>query len=149
VLSNCLHLGIQVLLLIAAVLVFGLDANIQWLWLPVLWLFEVIFVCGLALLTSAINVYIRDVRYVVESVNTIMFWLVPIFYSFAAIPDRYKPIYEINPVASVVNALRHILLEATAPPASTLIRLPVVSLLTLALGLLVFRRMKGAFYEHI
>jgi lipopolysaccharide transport system permease protein len=149
VLSSCLHLGIQILLLLSAVLIFGLRANIQWLWLPVLWGFEVVFVCGLALMTSAINVYIRDMRYVVESVNTVMFWLVPICYPFALIPEKFKPIYEINPLASLVNALRYVLLEAKAPPVSTLIKLPAVSLFMLAAGLVVFRRMKGSFYEHI
>jgi homopolymeric O-antigen transport system permease protein len=149
VLSTCLHLGIQILLLISATLIFGLGANIQWLWLPLLWFFEVVFVCGLAFLTSAINVYIRDMRYVVESMNTILFWLVPICYPFAMIPEKYRPIYEVNPIASLVNALRYVLLEAKAPPPSTLWRLPAVSFFMLALGLFVFRRMKGAFYEHI
>lgn len=149
VLSNCLHLFIQILLLLSAALLFGLKPNVQWLWLPVIWLFEVIFVCGLALFTSAVNVYIRDMRYVVESLNTVMFWLVPIFYSFAMIPQQYRGIYEVNPVASVVNALRKVLLEAKAPPISTLVNLPAVSLLTLLIGYLAFRRMQREFYDHI
>ena len=149
VLSNCLHLLIQILLLLFAVLVFGDGINIQWLWLPVVWIFEIVFVCGLALITSTLNVYIRDTRYVVESTNTLLFWLVPIFYSFDIIPSKYREIYEINPVAALVMCLQKILIQATPPLTSTLFRLAAVSFAMLGLGLLIFRWGKGAFYEHI
>ena len=149
VLSSCLHLGIQILLLLLAVLAFGLGVNIQWLWLPLVWALEIVFVCGLALLTSAINVYIRDMRYVVESVIMVMFWLVPIFYGFENIPPKYAYIYELNPVAALILALRSILLRAAAPHTATVLKLAVVSAMVFAIGWLAFRRMKDSFYEHI
>lgn len=149
VLSNCLHLLIQILLLLSAVLAFGGHVNIQWLWLPVVWGCEIVFVCGLALITSTLNVYIRDTRYIVESTNTVLFWIVPIFYSFDIIPAKYADVYQLNPVAAMVLCLRNILLGAIPPPGSTFIKLSVVSFVTLALGLMVFRWGKSAFYEHI
>jgi ABC-type polysaccharide/polyol phosphate export permease len=149
VLSNCLHLLIQILLLLSAVLAFGGRVNVYWAWLPFVWLFEVVFVCGIALITSTLNVYIRDTKYVVESVTTLLFWLVPIFYSFDIIPKQYADVYQLNPVAALVLCLRNILLAAIPPPTSTIVKLCAVSVLTLAVGLLVFRRGKNAFYEHI
>src|ERR1044071_4390283 len=50
VLSNCIHLVIPILLLIAAVLGFGGRPNVQWFWLPLVWLLEIVFVCGLSLI---------------------------------------------------------------------------------------------------
>jgi ABC-type polysaccharide/polyol phosphate export permease len=149
VLSNCLHLLIQILLLLTGVLAFGGKVNAQWIWLPVVWICEIVFVCGLALITSTLNVYIRDTRYIVESVNTLLFWLVPIFYSFDIIPQKYADVYQLNPVAAMVLCLRNILIAAIPPPTSTFIKLMAVSFTTLLLGLLVFRRGKNAFYEHI
>jgi len=149
VLSIAVHLIIQILLLLGSALLFGRGPNIQWFWLPLVWGLEIIFVCGLALVTSTINVYVRDTRYIVEAINTISFWLVPIFYSFDRIPARFASIYQLNPVAALVLCLRNILLTATAPPNSTLLRLAGVSCAMFAVGLLVFRQGKRSFYDHI
>jgi lipopolysaccharide transport system permease protein len=149
VLSNCIHLMIQIALLLTAALAFGFGVNINWFWLPVVWALEIVFVCGLAFATSAVNVYVRDTRYVVESVNAVLFWLVPIFYSFAVVPPRYREVYQFNPVAALVLSLRNIILEGTAPPAATLLKLTAVSFATLISGWAVFRRMRPTFFEHI
>jgi lipopolysaccharide transport system permease protein len=149
VLSNCIHLVIQIGLLLACALIFGGHVSIQWLWLPLLWLLEIVFVCGLALLTSSINVYVRDTRYIVESINTVLFWLVPIFYGFEAVPRQLVEFYQFNPIAALVLCMRHILLQATAPPMATILKLGAVAFVTLAFGTFVFRNCKDAFYEHI
>ena len=118
VLSNCVHLLIQFCLLVAIALFFHLPPARSWLWLPVVWSLYMIFVCGLALGASAVNVFIRDTRYVVESFNLVLFWLVPIFYPFDIIPAKYADIYRFNPVAALVMAMRNIMIDHHAPAAS-------------------------------
>jgi ABC-type polysaccharide/polyol phosphate export permease len=149
VLGNCLHLLIQIGLLLAFALAFGLGINRYWLWLPVVWGLEIAFVCGLSLISSAINVYVRDVRYVVESANTLLFWLVPIFYSFGSIPERFHVIYRFNPVAALVFALRNILIESSPPAPSLLINLTGISVVTLAVGFAVFGKLQSEFYDYL
>lgn len=149
VLSNCLHLLIQILLLLFLIVAFGNGVNIQWVWLPLLWILEIIFVCGLSLITSTINVHIRDTRYVVESINSVLFWLVPIFYSFDFIPKRYAEYYQFNPLAAMVLCLRAILLNHQSPHPGTLLKLAAVSCGMFVVGLVVFRKWKHTFYEYI
>ncbi|MBV8731276.1 MAG: ABC transporter permease [Acidobacteriia bacterium] len=149
VLSCCTNLVIQICLLLVLVLVFGKAPNRYWLWLPFIWAMEVVFVSGLSLITSALDVYVRDMRYVIESFNTVLFWLVPIVYSFSMIPPHYKGIYELNPVAALVLAMRNILLDATPPPTTLLIKLPLSAISLFAAGWLLFGRLKSGFYDHL
>lgn len=149
VLSNCLHALIQIALLITLTLAFGFPVTRYWLLLPLVWALFVVFVCGLALAFSTLYIFVRDTRYFVDSFNTVLFYLVPVFYSFAIIPARYKEIYQLNPVAAMIMAFRDILLEAKAPPSTLLIKLTIVSFVTLGAGFVIFRRFSKRFYDYL
>ena len=149
VLANSLHFVIQIGLLVLLALAAGYPVNVYWLLLPIIFVLEIVFVCGLSLVTSALDVYFRDIRYVVESTNTVLFWLVPIFYSFAMIPNEYRALYQFNPVAAVVMACREIIMEARMPAESLMIKLTAVSLLFLGFGFILFRRLKSNFADYL
>jgi ABC-type polysaccharide/polyol phosphate export permease len=149
VLSNAVHLMIQVALLIAFTFFYGFHPTRFWFWLPLVWGLYMAFVCGLALGSSAVNVFIRDTRYLVDSFNLVLFWLVPIFYSFAIIPQKYAEIYKFNPVAALVMAMRNILIEGIPPPMSLVRNLALAASVSIAIGFGIFERLKNRFYEHI
>ncbi len=149
VLASCIHFSIQIALLLAIVLWAGYKVNLYWLLLPVVFGLEVVFVCGLSLISSALDVYFRDVRYVVESANTVLFWLVPIFYDFTRVPSQFHELYQFNPIAAVVLACRNILMEAKAPPPMLLYKMAFVSAFVLGVGLLVFGRLKRKFADYL
>jgi ABC-type polysaccharide/polyol phosphate export permease len=149
VLSSVVHLLIQVALLLTVVLASGIRPNWNWPWLLFVWTFAVAFVCGLSLIFAALNVYIRDIRYVVESINVVLFWLVPIIYDFKIIPPEYREIYLFNPVAALVLACRYILLDGLAPPTTLLYKLVLSSIGMLIVGLFVFHRLQKRFYNYL
>jgi ABC-type polysaccharide/polyol phosphate export permease len=148
VLGTCVNLSSQAALLLALV-AFTVGVNRYWFWLLVIWPLEIVFVMGAVLIFSALNVYIRDIRYVVESANVVMFWLVPIFYKFDSVPSRYQEVYQYNPIAAVVLASRNILLEGVAPSPTLVIKLAAGSLCMCFAGVLVFRRLQGGFYNYL
>jgi lipopolysaccharide transport system permease protein len=86
---------------------------------------------------------------VVESANTIMFWMVPIFYAFTMIPAAYSDLYQLNPLAALILALRNILLEAQPPRWQLMVKLTSVSIGMFLVGLMVFRRLKSRFYDYL
>jgi ABC-type polysaccharide/polyol phosphate export permease len=112
-------------------------------------LLQIVFVCGAALLCSALDVYYRDVRYVVESTNLVLFWLVPIFYGFEDIPADYAWFYQLNPIAAVILITRRILLEGSSPEFGTLVKLALVSVVTLVVGYFTFRSIQKDFSDYL
>ena len=149
VLGNSIHLLIQFCLLVGFVLASGYGVNRHWLWLPLIWLLDIAFVLGLVLMCSALAVYVRDTRYVVESINTVLIWFVPVFYSFKDVPAAYAPIYQLNPVAALVMAMRNILMDGVAPPSTLLLKLALGSMAALVFGWAVFSRLKRHFYNYL
>lgn len=147
VLAQSLHFLIQMGLLLIFALALGLPMTRLWLWILPIALLELVSVSGMALLCSALDVYLRDTRYVVDSTVTVLFWLTPIFYPFDLIPARYRLIYELNPIASAVICLRNVLLDVK-PPTVFGTGL-MVAILMFSIGVGVFGRLKGQFGDHL
>ncbi len=149
VLSAGLHLLIQIGLLLAMTLIKGHGINWHWLWMPVIWAIGIVFVIGLVLLCSALDVFIRDMRYLVESMISLLFWFMPIFYSADVIVPRHKPWWELNPFTILILSQRSILMDAQNPDMRLLLKMAAVAVVTLAAGWIVFRRLEPKFYDQL
>lgn len=147
VLGSAVHYLLQIaLLLIVVGIVRGV--SFQWLWLPVIVTLQVAFVCGVSLITSALNVYYRDMQYLVQAINMVLFWIIPIFYGFDQVDSSIAWLYEINPVAAVILITRRVLLYQI-DPGTTLIKMAVVTILTLWAGYVVFTRLEKDFADYL
>jgi ABC-type polysaccharide/polyol phosphate export permease len=79
----------------------------------------------------------------------VLFWLVPIFYSWEIIPKKYAAVYRFNPVAALALAMRNILIDRQPPPATLILNMVIASAVSLGIGLIVFGKLKRRFYEYI
>lgn len=102
-----------------------------------------VLACALAAAVwlSALNALYRDIGYVVPFALQIGFFLTPVIYeSTEVIPDRWRWLYDLNPLSTAISGLRWSLLGAEPPPfPSTALSLLIVALL-LGSGLVYFRR---------
>jgi ABC-type polysaccharide/polyol phosphate export permease len=110
---------------------------------------EIIFMCGLSLITAALDIYYRDMRYLVECSGLLMFWGVPIFYTVEMIPGHLQWLYLLNPIAAVAAIDRQVMFAATAPSLALLAQLCAVSVLALLLGFAVFRRLERNLADYL
>jgi ABC-type polysaccharide/polyol phosphate export permease len=149
VLSVFVHALIQVGLLVVLALGYGKFPHAGWIWLPIIWGLLIIAAVGLAMLFSCINVYIRDTRYVVESANTVMFWVVPIFYPISMVPPNWRPIYLMNPLAAGIVAIRTVILDGGSPAPMVMAQLAGTAVVLFVMGWFTFRSLKAGFYNYL
>jgi len=112
------------------------------------WLLLFAFTLGLAWFTSALNVFVRDLAVVLAQILTLWFYLTPIFFPRAMVPDRFLGAVAVNPMAAFVDSFRAALVPgAAAPLASWLV--PLAAGLALALGAIVFARLERPFQDYL
>jgi homopolymeric O-antigen transport system permease protein len=116
--------------------------------LPVFLVLALATALAVGLWLSALNVQYRDVRYTIPFLT--QFWLIatPIAYSASLIPDNWRVLYELNPMAGVVEGFRWALLGKPIEPMLLLISAGAV-LGLLALGIIYFRRMERGFADVV
>jgi ABC-type polysaccharide/polyol phosphate export permease len=149
ILANAIHFAFQVVVLLLLALATGISPAGTWLLLPFVSVLYLVFLAGAVLLFSSLNVYYRDVRYIVESFSAILFWFVPIFYPETAIPSDMRPLFEYNPVAATVFLFREIVLNADVPAAGLWFKLAATAGLFLSLGFATFQSLQSRFYEKV
>ncbi len=95
---------------------------------------------------AALNVEYRDVRYVLPF--AIQFWMfaTPIAYPASLVPEQWRPLFGLNPMATVVEGFRWALLGTPLPSAMAYVSCAAVAVVLVA-GLAYFRRMEGTFAD--
>ena len=111
--------------------------------LPGFFLLGMITALGCALWLSALNAIYRDVRYVVPFL--IQFWMFasPVAYSTVLVPQRWRWIYGLNPMAGVIEGFRWALTGRGLAPGPLIAASAAAVILVLVSGFSYFRRMEG------
>jgi lipopolysaccharide transport system permease protein len=104
---------------------------------------------AVSLWLAALNVRYRDVRHVIPFLIQIWLFATPIAYSASLVPERWRALYGLNPMAGVVDGFRWALLGRTEPPGALVALSGLSVVVILAGGLFYFRRMERSFADTI
>ena len=103
-------------------------------------LLQLVFTCGLGLVLAIAYVHARDTRHLVEVALQIWFWLTPIVYSLALVPDRLRAVIAWNPMSWYVEAYHAAVVGERWPEPTSLAVMVALSASSALAGLLVFTR---------
>ena len=116
---------------------------------PVMILPMFLFAAGWAMLVSALSVFFRDLQYILEIVLQAAFYVTPILYRAESVPEKYRWIVSINPLAKFIHLFRLVAYDGLVPGASVYF----VSLFTGAamflLGWYIFHRLQKKFIYYL
>ena len=126
---------------------FSLNLTTNVLWLPLFLLLAIVTAMGVGLWLSAMNVQFRDVRYVVPFLTQLWLFATPITYPSSLIPEPWRVLYGLNPMAGVVEGFRWALLNTDSTPGPILVASVVASIILLISGAYYFRRMEKTFAD--
>ena len=152
-LSKCLFVGINFLLtlipLYAIILITGTPFNIYHLLLPYAFICLFIFTLGMGLILSAVSVFLRDMFYIYGILMTIWMYITPIMYDIKMISAEYQTFFKLNPLYHYINFARQIILYNEVPTPFTFAVCAGSALITLLIGVIVFRKTQDKFIYYI
>jgi lipopolysaccharide transport system permease protein len=129
--------------------IYGIRPGLAALWLPVLMLLAVLTALGVGLWMSALNALYRDVRYVVPFL--IQFWMFasPVAYPSSLVPQRWRWLYGLNPMAGVIDGFRWALTGHGQAPGPLQLASTAAVVVVFVGGLFFFQRMEGAIADRV
>lgn len=149
VLSCLLHFLITFFFVFPFLMVYGYFPNWALFTLPLIILLQSGFIFGLSLFLSSIHVRFRDIRYILDVILVVWFWMTPIAYPMTLIPDQYLFYYKLNPMTLFVMAYREVLLNGGLPMAKHWIAILLATLGSLALGYVPYLSLRKRLAEEI
>lgn len=128
----------------------SIDLGWSLLSLPFFTLLALTTSLAVGLWLSALNVQYRDVRFVVPIVVQLWMYVSPVIYSSTNIPARWRSLYAVNPMVSVVDGFRWALLGNNQPAPGPMLWVSLVSVAALLVGgLLYFKRQEKTFADLV
>lgn len=148
VIAAFVDFAIAAALFFVLMLAYGAPVTLSILWLPVLVILQLLLALGISLFGSALFVAYRDLRFVVPLALQLWMYVSPVAYSFSSVPERFRPLYMVNPMAGIVDAYRRVVLGMT-PQWQYLVPEAVLIVAIFLLGFYYFKRKEASFADII
>jgi lipopolysaccharide transport system permease protein len=149
VLSGLVDFAIGFAVLVAMTLGYHMHPGVAMLWLPLMLLLAIATALGVGLWLSALNALYRDVRYIMPFL--IQFWMFasPVAYPSTLVPERWRWLYGLNPMAGVIDGFRWALTGHGQPPGLLMLASAAGVSVVLLGGFFFFQRMEGTVADRV
>ena len=147
--SAGINLGFSTLALYVIIFIQGIPLNLCHLLIPVLYIMLAFFALGIGLILSALMVFFRDMQFIYNVLIMLWTYLTPLFYSIDIVPERFLPIYKLNPMLHYVTFFRTLVLSGTVPDIYEFLWCFGYAVLFMLIGILIYKKTKKNFILYI
>lgn len=130
-------------------LLFDVRLSVTAITLPLVMATQASLLLGLIYIAATLNVFFRDMQYIVRHLLTMTFYLTPILYDFARIPPQFHWILRVNPMTTVIDSYRRALFFGTWPNWRNLGLVMALGAVLMAVGMALFSARKESFAENL
>jgi lipopolysaccharide transport system permease protein len=147
-LSSVVDMLLGFVIILGALAYFSVVPSVQLLLLPFFLAILAASTLGIGLTLAAINVRFRDVGYIVPFALQLLLFVSPIVYPASIMPEAWRPLYSINPMVGLIEAVRWSVI-GTEPDWHMVAISATCSIVLLVLGMIIFARAERAFADVI
>lgn len=147
--AGLINFLISCVIILLFVLFGGIGFSIQLLWLPLIAIIQSALSLGLLFILSAINVYVRDIEYLVGFLLNLLFYATPILYTADMFPESIRWVLYLNPMTTIIESYRNVFYYQQSPALTSLMIVFAVSFMILIIGYLIFKKLERGFAEEV
>lgn len=149
VLFSLLNLLISLIPLFIMVVITGESLSFSLLLMPLVLGMLFLFCLGMSFMMASANVFFRDTRFLWGVVSMLWLYLTPIFYPVTIIPETYRWVFHMNPMFQFITFMRIIIMDGVSPGINTYLGCFLSALISMGIGLFVFRKSQNQFILHL
>lgn len=147
--ANLLNYLLSVPILILFVYIFKMRLGLPFLYFPLLIAVEFFFIAGVALFFSALNVFYRDIQYIIFNLTTFLFFSMPVMYFDNQLPLKIRRLIYLDPVAYIMKCFQDIFYFNMFPRFTFVLAILFISLIFFIAGYAYFAARKELFSEFV
>ena len=117
------------------------------LYLPIVITPYILFILGLSWILASLGVFLRDVSQFIGMMLNVLLFMSPIFYPITAIPEKYRFIFQLNPLTLVIDQARLVMYWGNQPDFLSVLLLFLFSLSIYYLGFVWFQKTRKGFSD--
>lgn len=149
VIGGLVDFAIAFVLLLILLVVYESAPTLKLFLLPFFLIFAMLTALALSLWLSALNVQYRDVNNALPFFTQVLMFISPVAYPASVIPEKWQMVYALNPMATVINGFRWVLLEGQPSPGIYSLISVAVVFVALTGGLYFFRWQEDRFADVV
>ena len=147
--SGLINFLISCLIILIFVIFGGLGITWHLVFLPFIIIVQYLFTLALIFVLSAVNVYVKDVEYIVAFIINMLFYATPILYTTEMFSGPILWLFRLNPLAHLINAYRDVFYVHHIPNLINLSILLGVSILLVVICYIIFKKLEKRFAEEV
>lgn len=149
VLAACVDFGIASSIFVLMILFYQVRLSWNILYVFPLVLIQIVFALGISLFAAAVNVRYRDIKYALPLVLQLWMYATPVVYPVSIVPERFRSLYMLNPMAGLIEGYRQVILRRLPPHLGRLGLAASVAIVVFLLSYWYFKREEMTFADII